>query len=52
MHALVALVVGGVVFAFFCDVFVFFFLVVGAFGVLANCVDLAFGSSLWHIVHR
>ena len=52
VHALVSLVVGGVVFAFFCDVFVLFFLVVGAFWVLANCVDLAFWSSLWHIAHR
>ena len=49
MHTLVALVVGGVVFAFFCDVFVLFFLVVCAFWVLANCVDLAFWSSLWHM---
>ena len=51
VFALVSLVVGGVVFALFDYVFVFFFLVVGAFGVLACCVVLAFGSSFWHVFH-
>jgi len=40
VFALVSLVSGGVVFALFCDVFVFFFLVVGAFGVLTNYANL------------
>jgi len=52
VFALVSLVVGGVVFAFFCDVFVLFFLVVGAFWVLINCIGLAFWSSLGPVVHR
>jgi hypothetical protein len=42
-------VVGGVVFALFDDVFALFFLVVGAFWVLAYNIVLTFWSSFRHI---
>jgi hypothetical protein len=51
VFALVSLVLGGVVFALFCDVFVLFFLVVGAFGVLAYNINSVFWSFLRHVFH-
>ena len=35
----------------FCDVFVLFFFVVCAFGVLAYDIVLVFWSFFWHVVH-